>query len=92
MQIGRTIIYDATTGKPLADLGEMQGDVLPREPIGELRAIDLPFGAYADEFSRAIRWHIDTMTEQPVFDEVAPAKPTYEELQIMVEMMAGGVI
>lgn len=92
MEIGRIVIFDPTNGKPLADLGEMSGDVLPREPIGGLDYIELPFGAYADEFSRAIRWHVDPVTKNPVFDELAPAQPTYEELKIMIEMMAGGII
>lgn len=94
MQIGRRILFNKNTGKIIMDTGEMQGHVTPREPLNEedIGIVELEFGAYTNEFSRAIRFHIDPITKDVVFEELAPVQPTYEELQIMVEMLSEGVI
>lgn len=71
-ELGRRIIFEKTTGKIIVDFGEASGAVLPeRETITELDFVDFPSGAYADEFSRVLAMHIDPLTKQPVFDELA---------------------
>ncbi|MBI6873731.1 hypothetical protein [Clostridium aciditolerans] len=70
IEIGRRIIYDKLNGKVLVDLGEMQGDVLPKEAIGGLDFIDLPYEQDSDKFSRVKKYHIDVNSKQVVFDEL----------------------
>jgi hypothetical protein len=79
IQVGRRIIFDKTNGKVLIDLGEMQGDVLPREEVGSLDFIDLPYGQDSDKFMRVKTYHIDTTTKTVIFDELHPIVETEEE-------------
>jgi len=92
--LNRRIIFDSVTGRVLLDMGKHQStvEIPPREFINGLDYVDLPYDAYEEEFYRAVSWHIDTITKLPVFDELAPVQPTYEELQVMVDMMSEGVI
>lgn len=79
IQVGRRIIFDNTNGKIIFDMGEMQGNVLPRENIGGLDYIDLPFDQDSDKFMRVKKYHIDVNTKQVIFDELYPAVETEEE-------------
>lgn len=81
-QVGRRIIFDKSTGKIIFDMGEMQGDVLPREDLGELDHIDLEYGQDTDKFMRVKKYHIDTKTKTVVFDELyEPVETEGEKLR-----------
>lgn len=80
VQIGKRIIFDKTTGKVLADFGEMQGDnILPRETIGELDYVDLSYGQDRDKFMRVKSYHINPDTKEVIFDELFDSIPTPEQ-------------
>lgn len=83
MDIGRRIIFEKSTGKIILDMGEMSGDILPREDLGELDHIDLPFGQDADKFKQGIKaYHIDPETKTLIIDEVMERVLTPEQQQI----------
>ncbi|PAQ15091.1 hypothetical protein CD798_08595 [Bacillaceae bacterium SAOS 7] len=75
MNIGNRIIYDQD-GEVIAELGEMQGDVLPRKEITELNFIDLEYGAIDYQTHRMLK--IDPVTKQPILEEI-PARLTEEQ-------------
>lgn len=70
MQIGRRILFNKVTGKIICDLGEMQGDVLPRENLNEkdIGIIELDYGQYAEEFSRATSIRVNPETRELLFE------------------------
>lgn len=88
MQIGNRIIYDQD-GDIIIQMGEMQGDVLPRKEIRELNFIDLEYGSI--DYSKYKIANIDVVTKQPVLEDIPQMQPTYEELQQQL-LIAQGVI
>lgn len=91
MNVGRRIIFEKNTGKLVIDLGEMSGEVTPREALSELDYIDLAYGEDADKFFRVKSYHIDPMTRKVVFDELYPEQPSKEEFE-NAWLIAQGVI
>lgn len=79
IEVGRRIIFEKSTGKIIMVMGEMQGDVLPREDLGELGYIDLEYGQYSDEFSKVKSFHIDPDTKKVIFDEIIEPVLTPEQ-------------
>ncbi|WP_368490855.1 hypothetical protein [Clostridium sp. BJN0013] len=78
MNLGRRIIYDSQTGAIILDTGE-QIDATEERPIWNgITYIDLDYGAYSDEFSRVIKYHIDVSTKAVVFDELSPIPITMD--------------
>lgn len=79
IQVGRRIIFEKLTGKIIMDMGEMQGDVLPREEITTLDFIDLPYGEDLNKFIRVKKYHIDPVKREVIFDELYESVETKEE-------------
>lgn len=95
LKIGRRIIFDKLTGKVICEMGEIAGDVLPREDINELDYVDLEYGQHNDKFRRANRYYIDSNTKKVVFDELREPIKTPEEKIVELEnklLIAEGVI
>lgn len=67
MQIGNRIIYDQD-GQIVIQLGEMEGDVLPRKEIRRLDYIDLEFGEI--DYSKQRIVGVDTETKKPIIEEI----------------------
>jgi hypothetical protein len=78
MQVGNRIIYDQD-GEMLMQLGEMQGDVLPRKDITKLNFVDLEYGQVDLSKYRIIK--IDVNTKKPVLEEI-PQVLTEEQIRI----------
>ena len=78
-QIGNRIIFDEK-GNILLQMGEMQGDVLDREPIEKIDYIDLEFGSidYATHYIESI----NVETKEPVIKEYPKAELTDEQMYI----------
>lgn len=94
MDVGRRIIYDKVSGEIMIDLGEMQGDVLPRNTI-ELDYLDLPYGQDSDKFNRVKKYHVDVTTKAIIFDELYdPPVDKDEEIASLQQQLltAQGVI
>ncbi len=70
MQLGNRIIYNQD-GEILFQMGEMQGDVLPRKEINELHFIDLEYG------------EVDTQMHRIVGIDIATNKPILEVLEVI---------
>ena len=79
MKIGNRIIFDEK-GNILLQMGEMQGDVLDREPIEKIDYIDLEYGSI--DYSTHYIESIDVENKKPVIKEYPKAKPTDEQLYI----------
>ena len=79
MQIGNRIIFDEK-GNILLQMGEMQGDVLDREPIEKLDYIDLEFGSI--DYTTHYIESIDVETKEPIIKEYPKAELTSEQLYI----------
>lgn len=78
MQIGNRIIYDQD-GDIVTDLGEMQGDVLPRKDVSSLNFIDLEFGKI--DYSKYKITRIDIDTKKPILEEIAKVETEAERFQ-----------
>ncbi|MCF6466333.1 hypothetical protein [Clostridium sp. Cult2] len=97
MQIGNRIIFDQD-GKIIYQLGEMEGNVLPRKEITKLDYIDLEYEQIDYSKHRIIA--IDTETRQPILEEVIREKTQEEyiqelENQILLledEKLGGGIL
>ena len=89
MERGRRIIFDKATGKIYTDTGEAVGDLFPHDEISGLDYIDFPYGYESDNFSKAVKYHIDTDTRTVIFDELIPLPMTYEELQQQLLIVQG---
>lgn len=88
LQRGNLVIYDRS-GKIWYQSGEAQGDVLPHTYPDGLPYLELEYGEM--EGKRLVRIDLSSEMPKPVF-EILLVHPTYEELQDMIEMMAGGII
>ena len=78
MQIGNRIIFDQD-GEVIVQLGEMQGELLPRKNPLQLDYIDLEYGQLNYTKYRIVA--IDTETKQPILEEIIIPK-TEEQLRI----------
>ena len=84
MNLGRRIVYDNQTGKVILDTGE-QTDATEERPVWNgITYIDLEYGAYEDEFSRVIKYHVDVATKTVIFDELTPIPITTDEQATML--------
>ena len=79
MQIGNRIIFDEK-GNILLQMGEMQGDVLDREPIEKLDYIDLEFGSI--DYTTHYIESINVETKEPVIKEYPKQDLTDEQMYI----------
>lgn len=84
MNLGRRIIYDSQTGEVILDTGEQTDATAERSIWNGITYIDLPYGQYADEFSRVIKYHVDVSTKTVVFDELSPVPITTDEQAAML--------
>lgn len=78
MKIGNRIIFDQD-GDIITELGEMQGDVLPRKKITKIDFLDLEYGSIDHSKYRIIC--VDVSTKQPILEEI-PQVLTPEQQQI----------
>lgn len=93
MKIGRRIYYDKSSGSVLIDTGERSGDVIVMSPEQDIEVyqklnervrdtfdyIELDYGQYQEDFTRATSYRVDLTTKQLVFqyNDVAPSpEPT----------------
>ena len=78
-QIGSRIIFDGK-GNILFQMGEMQGDVLDREPIEKIDYIDLEFGSinYTTHYIESI----NVETKEPIVKEYPKQELTDEQMYI----------
>ena len=79
MQIGNRIIFDEK-GNILLQMGEMQGDVLDREPIEKLDYIDLEFGSI--DYTTHYIESINVVTKKPIIKEYPKQELTDEQMYI----------
>lgn len=98
MQIGNRIIYDQN-GEIICQLGEMQGDVLPRKEITKLDYLDLKYGEIDYTKYRIVA--VDIETRQPILEEIeipqTPEQQKIEELENQIllmedEKVGGGIL
>ena len=68
LQVGNRIIFDQD-GEIIFQLGEMQGDVLPRKEITSLDYIDLEYGEV--DFSTQRIVGVDLETRRPILEVVS---------------------
>ena len=78
-QIGNRIIFDEK-GNILFQMGEMQGDVIDREPIEKLDYIDLEFGSI--DYTTHYIESINVETKEPVIKEYPKTELTDEQMYI----------
>lgn len=78
-QIGNRIIFDEK-GNILLQMGEMEGDVLDRDPIEKLDYIDLEFGSI--DYSTHYIESINVETKEPVIKEYPKQELTDEQMYI----------
>ena len=78
-QIGNRIIFDRK-GNILFQMGEMQGDVLDREPIEKIDYIDLEFGLI--DYTTHYIESINVETKEPVVKEYPKTELTDEQMYI----------
>ena len=78
-QIGNRIIFD-DKGNILFQMGEMQGDVLDREPIEKIDYIDLEFGSI--DYTTHYIESINVETKEPVIKEYPKQELTDEQMYI----------
>ncbi len=97
MEIGNRIIFDHD-GEIIAQLGEMQGDVLPRKEIKGLDFIDLEHGEI--DYSKYRLVGIDLDMKKPILEEIeiskTPEQERIEELEsqllLMADELEGGIL
>ena len=78
-QIGNRIIFD-DKGNILFQMGEMQGDVLDREPIEKIDYIDLEYGSI--DYTTHYIESINVKTKEPVVKEYPKQELTDEQMYI----------
>ncbi|MCM3730082.1 hypothetical protein M3196_00160 [Fictibacillus nanhaiensis] len=88
-QIGKKVYFDKSNGKIIQIVGEMQGSVTEttiEEDIVTFTALsdrnretfdvlELPFGAYAQDFAEGRLIGIDIETKLPIFEYLNPEDP-----------------
>ena len=79
MKVGSRIIFDGK-GNILFQMGEMQGDVLDREPIEKIDYIDLEFGSI--DYTTHYIESINVETKEPVVKEYPKTELTDEQMYI----------
>ena len=79
MKIGNRIIFNEK-GNILLQMGEMQGDVLDREPIEKIDYIDLEFGSI--DYTTHYIESIDVENKKPVIKEYPKQELTGEQMYI----------
>lgn len=93
MQIGRKIYYEITTGNIIIDTGEKQGlvvattveqDVTTFAALSERNrdtfdALELPFGAYAQDFAECNGYRVNLETKTLEFSYPDPNQPDVEQ-------------
>lgn len=84
MNLGRRIVYDSKTGAVILDTGEQTDATEERLVWNGITYIDLEYGAYKDEFSRVIKYHVDVATKTVIFDELTPIPITTDEQATML--------
>lgn len=105
MNIGRMIFFDKITGDKIVDTGEYKDAILKKtadEQIATFKAlsernretfdvIELPYGAYAQDFSEGRLIGVDLKTKTPIFEypnPENPAEPIVPPKPLSVEMDA----
>jgi hypothetical protein len=112
MQIGRKIFYEKATGNVILDTGERSGSVVVKtvdQDIADFKAlsernrstfdvIDLPFGAYAQDFAECNGYRVNPSTKalefsypdpnQPITTEPIYQKPLSEQNAELTEQIA----
>lgn len=97
MQVGNRIIYDQD-GEIIVQLGEMQGNVLPRKEITAINFVDVEYGAINHQTHRIVG--IDVKTKQPILQEilqqVSPEEQRIQELEnqllLAEDASVGGIL
>lgn len=96
MQIGNRIMFDQD-GEIIIQLGEMQGDVLPRKEITSLDYIDLEYGEIDYTKYRIIG--VDVATKQPILEEIERDKTPQEiieelenQILLLEDEKVGGIL
>lgn len=97
MKIGNRIIFDQD-GEIIVQLGEIQGNVLPRKEIARLDYIDLEYGQI--DYSKYRIIGVDVNTRMPILEEIIREKTQEEyiqelENQILLledEKLGGGIL
>ena len=79
MKVGSRIIFDGK-GNILFQMGEMQGDVLDREPIEKIDYIDLEYGSI--DYTTHYIESINVKTKEPVVKEYPKTELTDEQMYI----------
>lgn len=67
-KVGARIFYDPRDGDILITLGEMMGDVLPRQPMTDVKVVDLEYGSFDFTTHRIVG--IDIETKQPIIEKI----------------------
>lgn len=97
VNLGSRIIYDQD-GQILYQIGEMQGDVLPRKEITSLHYVDLEYGEIDFTTHRIVS--IDPVTKHPILEELpkleSPEQQRIKELEDALLLSAdneiGGIL
>ena len=79
MKVGNRIIFDEK-GNILFQMGEMQGDVLDREPIEKIDYIDLEYGSI--DYTTHYIESINVETKEPIIKEYPKQELTDEQMYI----------
>ncbi|QVY62999.1 hypothetical protein [Cytobacillus gottheilii] len=89
MQIGRKVYYDKSTGNLIIDTGDRSGAVsattfeqdvetytsLSERNLETVDVIQLPFGAYAQDFREGRLIGVNLETKEPIFEYHNPESP-----------------
>lgn len=97
MGVGRKIYYELLTGNIIIDTGERQGYVRPTTPEQDIMTykelysrvresfsvVELPFGAYAQDFAECSGYSVNPETKTLMFSypnpsNLEPTEPVYE--------------
>lgn len=90
MKLGRKLFYDKYTGSLLVDTGEWSNGVREKTVAEEIESytalsernretfdvLELPFGAYAQDFAEGRLIGVDLETKMPKFEYINPENPT----------------
>lgn len=89
-KIGNRIIYDQD-GEIIIQLGEIEGDVLPRKTITNLYCLDLEFGAIDYSKQRIVK--INPETHEPIIENIeiplSPEQQRIIELENQLLLLSG---
>ncbi|MGE8079010.1 hypothetical protein [Peribacillus loiseleuriae] len=89
MNIGRMIFYDIVTGEKIVDTGQWENvmvkktveqQILTYKELSERNrdtfdVLELPFGAYAQDFREGILIGVDLEKKMPIFEYPNPEEP-----------------